>query len=111
MARPKQGTKTLRPAQTLKIPEGCSFEGDYSFRSPEDSAEKLHRRRREDREFWIKDVSLYIAALFIMLATAIYCIWTLFQPALPREERQWVMSTLHAMMVGIIGYVFGKATK
>jgi hypothetical protein len=63
------------------------------------------------RSFWIKEASVYIVALAILVVTTAYCFWVLWHPGLAKEDRQWAMSTLTALLVGIVGYVFGKATK
>jgi hypothetical protein len=59
----------------------------------------------------VKEALPYIIALVIVGLTAVYCFRVLFYQSSPKEERQWVLSTLTSLLVGVIGYVFGKVSK
>jgi len=102
--RPKQ----RRPAKGFFIPDGV-VEGEWKIRPREDRNEKKHRLWKDARSFWIKEASVYLFALLMLSTTAVYCFWVLFSPASSQEDRHWVMSILQSLLVGIIGYVFGKA--
>ena len=79
--------------------------------TPEHHSERSHRLRKENWSFWVKDVSTLVMALLILLATAIYCFWTLIRTDPPLDEKKFVMSILTSLVVGIVGYLFGKVTK
>jgi hypothetical protein len=111
MARPASRKEIEEPFQILSIPRGSTIEGEWKVRPPESAAERRHRLRKDAWSFWVKEASTYIVALLVMVSTTVYCLWALFQPGLSREDRQWVMSVLGSLLVGIVGYVFGKATK
>jgi hypothetical protein len=47
----------------------------------------------------------------ILVLTTAYCFSVLWHPGFAKEDRQWAMFTLTTLLVGIVGYLFGKATK
>jgi hypothetical protein len=109
-ARPSSGSRQQKPGQQLTIPGGFDVEGELKFKPHEDPEERRHRLRKDAWSFWVKEALAYIVALIIVLITAVYCSWALWHPV-TSEERQWVMSTLTSLLVGIVGDVFGKVTK
>lgn len=97
-------------AQSLSLPKGSVIE-ELRVRSPQKKEDREHRLRMESRSFWIKEAPVYLIAILLLLGTALYCFWTLFHPSLPSEDRQWAKSILGSLMGGVVGYLFGKATK
>jgi hypothetical protein len=102
MARPSSRSKQETPARSFTFPGDAVVE-EFRIRSPENDLERKHRLRKE--------ASIYIVALLIIVVTAIYCFWVLFHPAYPREDRQWAMSILGGLIGGIVGYLYGRASK
>ena len=93
------------------FPDGAIIEGEWRVKPPEKPAEAAHRRRKENWSFWVKDVSTYVVALLVILATAVYCFRTLIRVDPPLDEKKFVMSILTSLIVGIMSYLFGKGTK
>jgi hypothetical protein len=111
MARPSRAAKKQTDFNSIVVPQGVTIEGELKFKPHEDDQEKIHRIRTDARSFWIKEAPVYIVALMILITTATYCFWVLWHPGFAKDDRQWAMSTLTSLLVGIVGYVFGKATK
>jgi hypothetical protein len=113
MARPSSSSrsKEQKPAESVTIPAGFALEGKLEFKPPEDMEERRHRLRKDAWSFWVKEASVYLVALLVLLMTTAYCFWVLLRPGAAKEERQWVMSVLTSLIVGIVGYVFGKSIK
>jgi len=109
MARPASRAKKQEDIGSIVIPQGMAVKAE--IKSPEDKAEKFQRLKMEVWSFWIKEALVYVFALVILLTTAVYCFWVLWHPGSSMEEKHWVMSTLTSLLVGIVGYVFGKVTK
>jgi hypothetical protein len=113
MARPSSDPKPkqVKLRDEFIVPAGFDIEGKLEFKPPEDPDAKRHRLRKEVWSFWVKEALTYIVALIILLMTAVYCFWVLLKPGTTLEERKWVMSVVTSLIVGIVGYVFGKSTK
>ena len=109
MPTPSGSKKSTQRGQEFSFPAGAVI--DVRVKPPEKSAEAAHRRRKANWSFWVKDVSTYVVALLIILATAIYCFWTLIRTEPPLDEKKFAMSILMSLVVGIMGYLFGKVTK
>lgn len=93
------------------IPEGFVKEGKIEFRPPESPDERRHRLRKDFWSFAVKDLLSYAVALSVLTAASAYSLVVLWRSGSRPEERSWAMSTLTSLLVGIVGYVFGKATK
>jgi hypothetical protein len=109
MSQPSRRSKEQKTPRQYIVPGGTVLEG--GIRPEETAEERKHRLKKDVWSFWVKEALAYIVALFILGITAVYCFWVLFHPASSKEERQWVLSTLTSLLVGVIGYVFGKVTK
>jgi hypothetical protein len=110
-AKGSSRAKAVEPPQSLTVPAGTQIEGQWTFKPAEAPADRQHRLRKEAWSFWVKEASTYIVALLILLVTAVYCFSVLLKPGATLEERRWVMSVVTSLIVGIVGYVFGKSTK
>ncbi len=95
----------------FSFPKGSVYEGEWRVRPPEKPADAAHRRRNENWSFWVKEAPAYFLAILVLSGTAIYCFWILVQRNPPLEEKKWVMSIVTSLVVGIIGFLFGKVTK
>lgn len=111
MANPSGAEETDQSGTEIAFPKGSVVEGEWRIKPPEKPAEAAHRRRKENWSFWVKEASTYLVALLILLGTAVYCFWVLIQRDPPLDDKKFVMSILTSLLVGIVGYVFGKVTK
>lgn len=111
MPQSPRRSRERKPNQAYNFPEGFVAEGKLEFKPPETAPERNYRLRKDFWSFFIKEALVYIVALLILSMTTVYCLWTLWRSDAPLEERKWVMSTLTSLLVGIVGYVFGKSTK
>jgi hypothetical protein len=117
MARPSARSRTQTNLSSLTVPQGIvitqgmTVEGDLRIKSVEDDREKEHRLRMEVRAFWVKEAPVHVTAIAVVVVGTTYAIWALFQPGLPREERDFAVSILSHLLVAVAGFAFGKAAK
>ena len=109
MARPKP--EPQRPTDFASVVYPGNMEVEATLKSPEDKVERAHRLRKDIWSFWIKEALTYVVALIILLTTAVYCFWVLWHSGSGIEEKKWAMSIVTSLLVGIVGFVFGKVAK
>ena len=112
MARPSDSRRSRNPVQSFTFPTGSIVEGELKLRPRRDRARRTHRLRKEIWSFWVKEASTYLVAFSILVwPPRSIASGSSSSPDSPQEEKQWVMSILTSLLVGIVGYVFGKVTK
>jgi hypothetical protein len=94
------------------IPSGkVDVSHEIQIRTAEEDEDKAIRRRKEHAEFCVKDLGPYVLAYVIIALVMVYVTWALFRAGSPAEERQWAMSIVTTILAGVVGLVFGRATK
>jgi hypothetical protein len=78
---------------------------------PEDPEDKRLRRRKDFLLFLVKDLLAYLVAFTFIIAMAIYSFVILSKHGAASEEAQKVWPIVSAILAGIMGMVFGRATK
>jgi hypothetical protein len=78
---------------------------------PEEPEDKRLRRRKDFLAFLVKDLLAYIVAFGFISAIGTYCFVVLLKHGAASEEAQKVWPIVSAILSGIMGMVFGRATK
>ena len=84
---------------------------DVKITSPEDVDEKRVRLLKDQWNFFVKEIGPYVVAALLVLAISVYCFIVLANSSSQIEDKQWARATLSAVAVGVVGVIFGKATK
>jgi hypothetical protein len=103
-----------RPKQTdlnAPIPVSGLQATKLEMAAPEIPEERKHRLRKDFLGFVCKDLAAYVLAYLILAVVVTFAGWTLSRAAAPKEDRQWAMSILTTLLVGIVGMAFGRASK
>ncbi len=109
MTKPASGTP--KQAKVTQILAPSDMEVEAKFKSREDKVERAHRLRKDIWSFWIKEALTYVVALVVLLTAAVYCFRVSWHPGSGFEEKKWAMSIVTSLLVGIVGFVFGKVAK
>jgi len=112
MARPARGPrKTAGLSQPFTIPEGFEIADELSYKPPENEDDRRHRLKRDVWSFWVKEASASLIAVVALLILCGFCAVALFHPRATPGDRQWAMDRLSQLLVGVVGFLFGKVTK
>ena len=85
---------------------------ELKIKGPEDPEDKRLRRRKDFLLFLVKDLLAYLVAFTFIGAIGIYCFIILIKHgAAISEEAQKVWPIVSGILAGIVGMVFGRATK
>jgi hypothetical protein len=110
MARSSGRARKVQPTGSVIIPLGME-PVEFRLQRIEDEAEKRQRLRKDFLSFLVKDPLTYAIAILLIIVAAAYCVWALWQPGLPREDRQWAMSVLTSILTAVVGFAFGKVSR
>ncbi len=81
------------------------------FEGSEEPEDKRLRRRKDFLAFLVKDLLAYVVAFGFIGAIGIYCFVILLKHGAASEEAQKVWPIISGILSGIVGMVFGRATK
>ncbi len=81
------------------------------FKGPEDPEDKRLRRRKDFLAFLVKDLLAYLVAFSFIGAIGTYCFVILLRHGATSEDAQKVWPIVSGILSGIVGMVFGRATK
>lgn len=84
---------------------------EVHLKPTEDLADKNLRRRKEFWTFVIKDLLVHVLAILIIMLVVLYSFSVLMGTRSTPQEKEWAMSIVMAILTGIIGLLFGRATK
>jgi hypothetical protein len=103
-------TKSKPPLLTGLPLQGARIE-ELTIRGPEDPEDKRLRRRKDFLAFLVKDLLAYLVAFLFIGAIGIYSFYILIKHGATSEEAQKVWPIVSGILAGIVGMVFGRATK
>jgi hypothetical protein len=104
-------TNKPKPRDLAQIlTEGATLD-ELKIKGPEDPEDQRLRRRKDFLLFLVKDVLAYLVAFTFIIAMAIYSFVVLIKHGATSEEAQKVWPIVSAILAGIVGMVFGRATK
>lgn len=104
-------TNKPKPRDLAQIlSEGAKLE-ERKIKGPEDPADQRLRRRKDFLLFLVKDLLAYMVAFTFIVAIGIYCFVIVIKHEAASEEAQKVWPIVSAILAGIVGMDFGRATK
>lgn len=88
-----------------------SIQTELTVKTKETPEDRAVRILKERWNFFVKEIGPYILAAVSVLAIGVYCLAVLSQSASSMDDKQWARSTLSVIVAGVVGVIFGKATK
>jgi len=103
-------TKT-NPDDISKLIQRKDLHVDLQLKTTEETDEKALRLHKERMSFYIKDAGTYTFGLLFLVATVAYCFWVLVSKSASAVEKQQAWTAVWAVLGGVVGLFFGRATK
>jgi hypothetical protein len=116
-ANPSKKQADLRTAtipegmKAIMLPEGMEIETEITLRPLETPAQRAHRHRMEVRQFWVKEAPVHLTAIGIAISGAVAALVLTFRPGSSVEDKKWAYSVLSYLLIGVVGFAFGKVAK
>jgi hypothetical protein len=111
MGRPTSRPGTKKEFRSLIFPSGKNVAGEIKPKENETPSERSHRHRMEVRQFWLKEAPVHLTAIGIAISGAVAALFLTFRPGSSVEDKKWAYSVLSYLLIGVVGFAFGKAAK
>ncbi|MBD2184141.1 hypothetical protein H6S82_06500 [Planktothrix sp. FACHB-1355] len=84
---------------------------DTEFELKNREKDKELKRKQKRISFWVKDITVFIVALVIILIIDFYS-FTIFQKGSASEgEMRFAIAALSSTVIGLLSYMVGRASK
>ena len=88
--------------------QGMSVEVKATTEDPVARTARLKREERDAAFERLRQVVLFVVAVFGMVVFAGFCIYVLVAPGFSADDKKWAQTVVSALVAGCAGYTFGK---
>jgi len=73
--------------------------------------EKDQKLKQQRISFWVKDISVFIVALSLVILIDFYSFAILQKSDAPEGEMRFAIASLSSTVIGLLSYMVGRASK
>ena len=84
---------------------------DTEFELKNREKDKELKRKQKRISFWVKDISVFIVALVIILLIDFYSFTIMQKSSASEGEMRFAIAALSSTVIGLLSYMVGRASK
>lgn len=84
---------------------------DTEFELKNHEKDKELERKQKRISFWVKDISVFIVALVIILLIDFYSFMILQKGSASEGEMRFAIASLSSTVIGLLSYMVGRASQ